>query len=334
MAPRFVVLTIAVVALLAAAARADDKTVDTLSRPTTLSAYNRWLAYSAWDATAGVYRLRVIRGDLAPQDVPVPPRSVPFDVSVGRAVEPDGSHQDVLVYSRCRVEAPVTRTAYGEFEPRWWKGQGCTVRVATPTGGERVIRGAGPGVLPSVSGTHLAFIRVVHARPRIVIRRFDRTRASDATFAGPATGAHDQGPVSVDVRGPRAAVVWRTTFGDGSFSRVLVADARAHRLQPVGRANGGGLTGHSIIGASWLGNGDLAWGETCWGDPSGCPHRHNYVLRSLPDTEGVTPAPAEMMAFATSDRRAWTLEGCLLPEPQPQCALVQHDPSPIAPPGL
>src|SRR5436309_14276197 len=95
---------LAVALALLGAAPAAAVEIDQPVRSTTIAARGSIVAYSAWDGAVGEYRLRVAAHGASPVDVPVAPRSVPFDVHVGNATEPDGSRRVVLVYSRCTRE--------------------------------------------------------------------------------------------------------------------------------------------------------------------------------------------------------------------------------------
>jgi hypothetical protein len=116
-----------------------DVDLTRLERPSPLAWSGRWVAYSAYDRAARVYRLtlrssegRVLRPD-------VRPRRVPFDANLGR-----GPRDELTaVYSRCRVE------------PR----RGCAVyRYDTRSGRERKVPGAS-GFLPAVDGSRIVFAR-------------------------------------------------------------------------------------------------------------------------------------------------------------------------------
>jgi hypothetical protein len=78
-----------------------DSVVAMTARPTPLAAWGGVLVWSAWDSTAGGYRLmaRTAAGVAA---LPVAPRPVPFDADVGPG--PDGG--PVIVYSRCPTGWP------------------------------------------------------------------------------------------------------------------------------------------------------------------------------------------------------------------------------------
>jgi hypothetical protein len=192
-------LAVVIVLFVAGAASAARRDVDEPQRSTTLAARGSVITYSSWDHTIGAYRLRVAVGDKPPRDVPVAPRSVPFDVHVGRA----RGGRLVLVYSRCLHEpSPLPAVAP---EQVWEAARGCSLRVAGLDGGERAIRGAGSGVLPGVSGATLTFVRFAAGRrPRVVVRGFDRA-GPPIRLLRPGNGI----PVDLDLLGRRLAITRR-----------------------------------------------------------------------------------------------------------------------------
>ena len=155
---------------LAAPAAASETVIDTPARGSVLAARGRTLAYSAYDVASKSYRLRIKVGMSAPRDLGVPPRSVPFDVSVARGSIPRGGHSDVLLYSRCRQEP--SGLVGGLPYLRWTTARDCSLWVAGLGGRERRIVGPpSDAVLPSLSGATLAFARVPRSgRSSIVVR--------------------------------------------------------------------------------------------------------------------------------------------------------------------
>lgn len=175
-----------------------------LARPTPLSWNRRWVAYSAYDRSARAYRLtlRSIEGRVLVPDVR--PRSVPFDVDLGRG--PRG--ELTAVYSRCRVE------------PR----RGCDVyRYDTRTGRERKVPGAS-GFLPAVDGSRIVFAR-----------RTGRGATVLATPSGKLAALRGR-PMAIDLRGRRIALA----VDRGLRSQVLLIDlnGRARTLATVTSRNG------------------------------------------------------------------------------------------------
>jgi len=298
-------LLLAIALLAAVPAMAAERELDQPPRPSTIAARGDVLAYSRWDDTIGAFRLRVAVGDRAPVDVPVPPRSVPFDVHVGRATEPDGSRRTVLVYSRCTREPPL----YPSLAPEqlWSAARGCSLRVAGLDGGERAIRGAGEGVIPGVSGTTLTFVRFRRGhRPVVVVRRFDHS--------GPPARVLRVGrgmPVDIDVLGDRLAITRRYQgHGEVQDSALDMINLRTGARRTIRHRNGGGQTAHFIVGASRLPHGGVAWAEICGGDPEGCVQGTELISRWSPHRGIHSSAGPGVEAFAAAPFATWTLGGC------------------------
>jgi hypothetical protein len=155
------------------------------SRPTPLTWYRGWVAYSLHDGSR--YRLTLRSSAGATVQPAIAPRSVPFDADLGRG--PDGVL--AAVYSRCRVEPRADRA-----------GRGCGVyRFDTATGRETRVRGTGSDAyLPAIDDSAIAFAR-----------RGERGTGVYLMRAGRATRLHGPGPGdprSLDLRRRRVAVVW------------------------------------------------------------------------------------------------------------------------------
>src|SRR3954468_10848784 len=99
---RGVLLATVTLLVLPVAARADFTVAD-VQRPTPVSAYAGRLVWSQYDASIAGFRLVEAHaspsGEVTTQ-LPVPPRSVPFDADVG----PGANGAPTVVYSRCATE--------------------------------------------------------------------------------------------------------------------------------------------------------------------------------------------------------------------------------------
>src|SRR3954454_1833359 len=131
---RGVLLATLALTVFPAAARADF-TVAAVERPTPVSAYAGRLVWSQYDASIAGFRLLEAHASPAGRvttQLPVPPRSVPFDADVGPAA--DGV--PTVVYSRCATEPRLGADGL----PIWATGRGCDVyRLALGgAGGARV----------------------------------------------------------------------------------------------------------------------------------------------------------------------------------------------------
>ena len=310
-------LLVAIALVVAVPAAAAERELDQPPRPATIAARGDVLAYSRWDGAIGAYRLRVAIGDDAPVDVPVTPRSVPFDVHVGHATEPSGSRRTVLVYSRCSREPTTTRAFPEQF---WFLARGCRPYVTSLDGGERPIVGAGSGVLPGVSGRTLTLVRFVKGRRAVVIvRAFDR-RARPQRVLRAGRGW----PVDADLLNHRLALTRRHQGNSEVDSSALeLIDTRTgHRLL-IHTLRGGGQTAHGIVGASRLPHGGVAWAEICGGDPEGCVAGTELVASWTPRGGLHTRELPGVEAFARTPFASWALQGCdTLTYPEgPPCVL-------------
>jgi hypothetical protein len=183
-------------------------------RPTPLAWHRRWVAYSAYDGSR--YRLTLRSADGATVRPAVAPRSVPFDVDLGRG--PDGAL--AAVYSRCRVEPRLDAAGL----PLPATGRDCGLyRFDTAAGRETRVRGAGRNAfLPAIDGASIAFARHDPGGTGVYVVRDGRA----TRLAGPRAGR--PGPRTLDLRGRRVAVVW--DHRGRSRVRLLVRAGRARVL--------------------------------------------------------------------------------------------------------
>ncbi len=155
--------------------------------------------------------------------LPVPGRSVPFDVDLG----PDVDGNVVAVYSRCRVE-PSRGGGFREVQtrlPAYGLGQGCDLfRYRLGEHAERRLRHlSDPGAseyLPSVWRDTVAFARREErgrGRPtpgRVLVRTLDGTgrtmRARGGKLHYDELSGDNLGPVAIELFGRRLAYVWDT----------------------------------------------------------------------------------------------------------------------------
>jgi hypothetical protein len=249
-------------------------------RPTPLTWYRGWVAYSAYDGSR--YRLTLRSDEGATVQPAVKPRSVPFDADLG----PGPSGALAAVYSRCRVEPRLDRA-----------GRDCGLYLFdTATGRETRVRGTGAeAFLPAIDGSAIAFAR---HEPRgtglYVVRGGRATRVH-----GPMAGQ----PRSLDLRGRRVAVVWDRL----GRSRVRLF-VRGRRTRVLGTA-----TSRS---AGFVGN-VLTWIQR---DRDGTVAvRLNLEtgarrVLALPET-ATAYLPWNVASYAATDRAGWSLRTPLmLPE--------------------
>jgi hypothetical protein len=228
-------VAVAVVVLFPATARADF-TVATVERPTPVSAYAGRLVWSQYDPTANIYRLMEAHASRVGQQttqLPVAPRTVPFDADVGPAA--DGV--PTVVYSRCAAEPRL-----GDDQlPVWATGRGCDVyRLALAgTAGEVRVGGVSTGsaseFLPSLWHSRVAFARRYEQRagargvnPYLYVRGDGRSQRQPGGLRGD-TGL--PGPTSLDLSGVRLGLTWAATVdGDLRTDARLDTTTGGHRL--------------------------------------------------------------------------------------------------------
>ena len=195
-----------------------------------LAAYGGVLAWSHWNASLGAYQLMArYRG--ADHVLPVAPRSVPFDVSLG----PDSHRHTVAVYSRCTGE----RSAWtlGPSFARFAAPGGCKLyRYDFATGSEtRIARivGAGSFYLPTIWMNEIAYVRVGRSGVPLL---FEQPLTSSPHHpiravslpGGPASATRGPGPVSLDLRAGELALAWHfvTRSSSGSmFDSTVYLDS-------------------------------------------------------------------------------------------------------------
>jgi hypothetical protein len=166
---RRVLVTIAgiLAALASPAAATADETIARIARPGPVSTFDGRVLWSEYDPVAKAYFLTQRFGTTTAR-LPVRPRSVPFDVDVGRKLGND----TVAAYSRCRHEPrgrdPRTGSALTRM-PQWSTGRGCDLYMLNlRTNVETRIRGASTRgaseFLPAVWQSRVVFARVYERR--------------------------------------------------------------------------------------------------------------------------------------------------------------------------
>ena len=189
-----------------------DRQLASVARSTTASAYGGVVAFSAYDAATGRFRLTLRRRDGSLETLPVASRTVPFDVDLG----PGPNGELTAAYSRCRTEP---RTESFDHMTLPWTGRGCDLyRYDTVARRETKIGGASSSAssefLPSIWGNEIAFARVYEQRPRLdgrVPYLYVRSLSggdSKRLPGGPRGTDGGPGPRAIDQYGSRIAFVW------------------------------------------------------------------------------------------------------------------------------
>ncbi len=217
-----------------------DRLLASSSRPSTISVYRgNWVAFSAYEAASGDYRLMLRHPNGSVLPAPVPPRRVPFDVQLGPLY---GGKENSLrtalaaVYSRCRTEPQLDPV---DMLPLPWTGRGCVLySYYLGATHEQPIPGAGSRYLPSVWDGELAFAREgPGGAPELYLGTLAGRRLRRLTGGPAGTGA---GPRALALHEGRLAFVWEFKRG-GSVHSELRLDgpgAQARLLDSTASTSG------------------------------------------------------------------------------------------------
>jgi len=243
---------------LPAVARADF-TVASVQRPTPVSGYQGRLVWSQFDPAIAGYRLFEAHaspnGQVTTQ-LPVAPRSVPFDADVG----PGADGAPTVVYSRCATEPRLG----ADQLPLWASGRGCDVyRLALGATAESRVAGVSTGdaseFLPSIWRNRVAFGRVYEQRagtrgiyPYVYVRGSGSSERQAGGLRG-ETGL--PGPTSLDLAGIRLALTWGATVnGDYRSDARLDNTTGTHMLLEFTTGQGRGervVNAFAFAGRVW-----------------------------------------------------------------------------------
>jgi hypothetical protein len=274
-----------------AAPAAADATLATAARPTPISAHAGRVVWSAWDTSSGHFVLMTVTAGAPVQRVPVPPRSVPFDVDLG----PDAQGETVAAYSRCHRDPPGRRPAVGNAlaqMPEWSAARGCNLHQFNFTTGRetRIADANAPDAsqfLPTVWKTRVAFARVYERRRgRLGDRAYLYTRAvtgAERSRQVPAGNRSrlrtcsgrpvrcrytvEPGPTSLDLAGRRLALGWDTADTNGPVSSVYLdtIGERRTRRQTLSSLGSGEIQAQELIGPT-IDSGRVTWARVLFGD--------------------------------------------------------------------
>src|SRR3954452_17699359 len=242
----------ALLALALALSAAPAGAAQTLAReaaPFIADAYGDVIAWSSYDRAAGVYRLRLLR-DGQPVEPAVSPAADDLDVDVGPG--PDG--RPLVVYERLG-DLFQYDPARGREQP--------LAEVNTP-GIERS---------PSLHRDALAFVREIHGRPVVYLRRDGTTRRQPRPRYRRTLGVK-----SVELVSRGVFVVYRTDIVPTCCTRATLYRIVGGRLRHVFAAPSGGANLGRIVSPSLLGR-NVYFGRTNEGSGQG-NRFFRYDLRS------------------------------------------------------
>jgi hypothetical protein len=192
MKPIAALLALVALAVGAAPAAAQER-VAVESAPFTADAYGDVIAWSSYDAVAQRYSLRLLRAG-QPVTPAVEPSRKPFDLDVGPG--PDGA--PLVVYARAGD--------IFQYEPATGREQ--PLAEVNTTGVERT---------PSLHRSALAFVRVVHRRPVVYLRKGGDTRRQPRPRFKETFGVD-----GLELSGRGLFVVYRTDIVPTSCSRATL----------------------------------------------------------------------------------------------------------------
>ena len=243
---------LALTALLGGAApAAAEQRLATEAAPFTADAYGGVIAWSSFDTASETYRLRLLRDGAPVTPATVAPSTTPFDLDVGPG--PDGA--PLVVYSR-GGDIFQYDPATGLEQP--------LAEVNTPNVEER----------PSINRSALGFVRRVHGRPNLYLRKGGDTRKQPRPRFHRTLAIED---VELTPRG--LFVVYRSDVISGScctaatLYRVAGGKLRHIFEVPSGGANFGQIVTPSVAG------GVIYFGRTNEGSGQG-NNFFRYDLRS------------------------------------------------------
>jgi hypothetical protein len=232
-----------------AAPAAAEQRLAVEAAPFTADAYGDVVAWSSYDAVAKDYRLRLLRGG-QPVTPAVAPSAGAFDLDVGPG--PDGA--PLVVYAR----------------------DGDIFQYDPATGAEQPLAEVNtPGIErnPSISGNALAFVREVHHRPVVYLRRDGSTRRQLHPRFKRTLGVED---VELSSRG--LFVVYRTDIVPTCCSKATLYRLAGGKLRHVFTAPSGGANFGQIVTPTVSGR-NVYFGRTNNGSGQG-NRFFRYDLRS------------------------------------------------------
>ena len=274
---------------------AADTTLATVTRPAR-SAHAGRVAWSARDPSTGYFVLMTVTGDTPVQRVPVPPRSVPFDVDLGRTPRARRSRRTrAAIATRRRAghrsATPLPRCRNGR--PR---GAATCISSISRPGARPASRARTRRTRPSSCrrcATRVAFARVYERRrgrlgdrAYLYIRGVTGADASRQVPAGNRSRLQtcsgrpvrclysvELGPTSLDLAGRRLAFGWDTADTNGPLSSVYLdtLGERRTRCQTLSSLGSGEIQAQELIGPT-IDAGRVTWARVLFGDSAenGC----------------------------------------------------------------
>lgn len=203
------------------AAGDQQRILASIARPSSISGYNGWLAWSTFDANAGVFRLTVWNGGV-PSTPAIAASKTAFDVDLG----PDQRGRPTAVYSRCPTASTATRRA-----------RSCDVfALDLASGRERQIGccrlASFDEIRPSLWRGRVAFARARRGGSKFEMRvgaMADLSAPRTQSVRGLRLPSGTGGPSRLDLYGTRLVFRWESVRSD-CRTEVQSGDARGEQI--------------------------------------------------------------------------------------------------------
>jgi hypothetical protein len=228
--PASLLAVVASTLLLTESARADTA-IASPPTPSKVATYAGVTAYSVRGAD-GLWRLIYDTNTNGRSEaVPIPPRTVPFDVDLG----PGTDGQVLAVYSRCQREPRMGRRSAGPT-PVWATARGCDLyrydfrtRQEVPLAGPNTFN---TEVLPTIWRDRAGFVRIYQEReglrgrvPYVYVR--EAGRRSERQRGGGRGTSGLPGPLAIDLEDTLLAMSWTYERDDGGVAELRLGWAGA-----------------------------------------------------------------------------------------------------------
>lgn len=222
---------IAAMVLPSAAAAQADTTIATPQNPSKVSTYGGVTAYSVRGADGRWRLVYDTNTNGRAEAVPIPARTVPFDVDLGPGTE----GQVLAVYSRCRREPEMGRRSAGPT-PVWATARECDLyRFDFRNQQEEVLEGPSTShteVLPTIWRDRVGFVRIYQERdglrgrvPYVYVR--EAGRRSERQPGGGRGTSGLPGPLAIDLEDTLLGMAWTYERDGGGVSELRLGSASA-----------------------------------------------------------------------------------------------------------
>ncbi|HEY5144063.1 MAG TPA: hypothetical protein VII98_11250 [Solirubrobacteraceae bacterium] len=310
---------------LALAGSAIAQTRVPVSAPTPIAAYGGRLVWSRPDGAGGFELVQRV-GDGPVTRLPVPSRSVPFDVDLG----PTSGGRVLAVYARCATEPMLTQ---GSSIPLYETGRRCDVYKLDLNGGReerytKVNASDATEFWPTYWKGRVGFARVYDKGPRVsylYVKDVASSRPSERLPGGPdgtcavqpadCIDALRPVPLQLELYGSRLAFTWPLPGNEGDRYELRV-DTVGTKDSVVLDRGSSGLTALQVAWPSFE-NGRAYWAHSCSGDPRGCSPARVRLSTSTYTGDIVelgAPSPHWVLSHERAAGITWVLHSSPAPD--------------------